>query len=47
MVLEAAETVLQYLVDKSAFGDFPKKNKKCWYHLIEERQRDLETERMY
>lgn len=46
MLLEAAETVLGYFgFDRTSFGDSPKKNKKWWYGLREERRKDIERER--
>jgi DNA polymerase elongation subunit (family B) len=47
MLLEAAETVLGYFgFDRTAYGDSPKKNKKWWQRLNEERLRDRNTERI-
>jgi len=47
LLLEAAETVLGYFgFDRTAFGDPPRKNKKWWQRLNEERLRDLDTERI-
>jgi DNA polymerase elongation subunit (family B) len=48
MLLEAAETVLGYFgFDRTAFGDTVKKrNRKWWYALSEERNREIENEKM-
>jgi DNA polymerase elongation subunit (family B) len=48
MLLEAAETVLGYFgFDRTAFGDIAqKRNRKWWYALSEERNRDIEKEKM-
>lgn len=47
MLLEAAETVLGYFgFDRTVYLDSPKKNKKWWYQIIEERRRDVEDERI-
>lgn len=48
MLLEAAETVLGYFgFDRTAFGDTVKKrNRKWWYALRQERDRDIENEKM-
>jgi hypothetical protein len=47
MVLEAAETVLGYFgFDRTAYGDSPKKNKKWWHEIHEERTRNREAERI-
>jgi len=48
MLLEAAETVLGYFgFDRSAFGDtIEGRNRKWWYGLSKERQRDIENEKM-
>jgi DNA polymerase elongation subunit (family B) len=41
ILLEAAETVLGYFgFDRSVYGDIPKKNKKWWDELEEERARE-------
>ena len=45
MLLEAAESILGYFgFDRTVYGD-RKKNKKWWYDLGQERQKDLQTER--
>ena len=45
MLLEAAETVLPIFgFDRTAYGDAPKKYKKWWQRLNEERTRDMDTE---
>ena len=48
MILDAAETVLGYFgFDRTAFGDTVKRrNRKWWYALREERNRDIENEKM-
>ena len=46
MLLEAAETVLGYFgFNRTAFGDAPKKNKKWWQHLNDEKLKDRNIER--
>lgn len=47
MLLVAAETVLGYFgFDRTAFGDtVQRRNRKWWYVLSEERNRDIENER--
>jgi DNA polymerase elongation subunit (family B) len=47
MLLEAAETILAYFgFDRTNYGDaVRKKNRKWWYELRQERQKDVETER--
>jgi DNA polymerase elongation subunit (family B) len=45
MLLEAAETVLGYFAfDRTDYGDPPKRSRKWWNRLTEERRRDFETE---
>jgi DNA polymerase elongation subunit (family B) len=45
MLLEAAETVLGYFgLDRTAFGDPPKKRMKWWQHLHEKKSQDRNTE---
>jgi hypothetical protein len=45
MLLEAAETVLSIFgFNRTAYGDAPKKYKKWWQPLREERTRDRDTE---
>jgi DNA polymerase I len=45
MLLEAAESILGYFgFDRTVYGD-SKKNRKWWYELIQERRKDIETER--
>ena len=45
MLLEAAETILGYFgFDRTVYGD-RKKNRKWWYEIREERQKDTQTER--
>ena len=45
MLLEAAETVSSIFgFDRTAYGDSPKKYKKWWQRLNEERTRDMDTE---
>jgi hypothetical protein len=47
MLLEAAETVLSIFgFDRTVYGDAPKKHKKWWQRLNEERTRDRDTERI-
>jgi DNA polymerase elongation subunit (family B) len=48
MLLEAAETVLGYFgFDRTAFGDtVQKRNRKWWSALREERNRDIENEKL-
>jgi len=48
MLLEAAKTVLGYFgFDRTDFGDIvQKRNKKWWYAISEERNRDIENEKM-
>jgi DNA polymerase elongation subunit (family B) len=44
MLLEAAESILGYFgFDRTVYGD-SKKNRKCWYEIIQERRKDIETE---
>jgi DNA polymerase elongation subunit (family B) len=47
MLLEAAETIVGYFgFDRTIYGDaVRKKNRKWWYELREERQKDIDTER--
>jgi hypothetical protein len=47
MLLEAAETVLGYFgFGATVYWDsIPKKNRKWWYELRQERRKDIETER--
>jgi len=48
MLLEAAETVLLIFgFNRTAFGDAPKKYKKWWQRLREERLKDRDTETIY
>ena len=45
MLLEAAESILGYFgFDRTVYGD-RKKNRKWWYEIREERQKDIQTER--
>ncbi|MFZ0893714.1 MAG: hypothetical protein WAZ77_04355 [Candidatus Nitrosopolaris sp.] len=45
MLLEAAESILGYFgFDRTLYGD-RKKNRKWWYEIREERQKDIQTER--
>jgi hypothetical protein len=45
MLLEAAESILGYFgFDGTFYGD-RKKNRKWWYEIREERQKDIQTER--
>jgi DNA polymerase elongation subunit (family B) len=45
MLLEAAETVLSIFgFNRTAYGDAPKKYKKWWQRLNEEKLRDMDTE---
>ena len=44
MLLEAAESILGYFGFDRVYGD-SKKNRKWWYELIQERRKDIETER--
>jgi hypothetical protein len=47
MLLEAAETVLGYFgFDRTAFGDIAQRKRKWWYTLRQERDRDIENEKM-
>ena len=48
MLLEAAKTVLGYFgFDRTDFGDIvQKRNKKWWYAISEERNRDIENEKL-
>jgi DNA polymerase elongation subunit (family B) len=49
MLLEAAETVLGYFgFDRTLYDAkaIRKKNRKWWYELVEERSRDIESERI-
>jgi hypothetical protein len=47
MLLEAAETVLGYFgFDRTAFGAAKKRNRKWWSALREERNRDIENEKL-
>jgi hypothetical protein len=46
MLLESAETVLSYFgFDRAKFGGAPKKNKKWWHWINDEKlkDRDIET----
>jgi hypothetical protein len=44
MLLEAAETVLGYFgFDRTVYGYAPKKNRKWWYDLAEEKVNDREN----
>jgi hypothetical protein len=47
MLLEAAETVLSYFgFDRTLFGDTSRsKNRKWWYQLREQRQKDIDIEK--
>jgi DNA polymerase elongation subunit (family B) len=48
MLLEAAETVLSIFgFNRTAYGDAPKKYKKWWQRLMEERLKDRDTETIY
>ena len=48
MLLDAAETVLSIFgFNRTAYGDVPKKYKKCWQRLNEERTRDRDAETIY
>jgi hypothetical protein len=45
MLLEAAETMLGYL-HRTLFGDTSRtKNRKWWYQLKEQRQKDIDIEK--
>ena len=45
MLLEAAESILGYFgFDRTVYGD-SKKNRKWWYEIIQERRKDIQTER--
>ena len=45
MLLEVAESILGYFgFDRTLYGD-RKKNRKWWYEIREERQKDIQTER--
>jgi DNA polymerase elongation subunit (family B) len=45
MLLDAAETVLGYFgFDRTVYGDAPKKNKKWWQRVNEEKLKDRDTE---
>jgi hypothetical protein len=45
MLLEAAETVLDcFGFDRTDYGDPPKRSKKWWNGLVEDRRRNIETE---
>jgi hypothetical protein len=45
ILLEAAESILGYFgFDRTVYGD-RKKNRKWWYEIREERQKDTQTER--
>jgi hypothetical protein len=45
MLLEAAESILGYFgFGRTVYG-YSKKNRKWWYELIQERRKDIETER--
>ena len=45
MLLEAAESILGYFgFDRTIYGD-RKKNRKWWYEIRQERQKDIQTER--
>ena len=47
MLLEAAETVLSIFgFNRTTYGDAPKKYKKWWQRLNEERLKDRDTERI-
>jgi hypothetical protein len=47
MLLEAAETGLGYFgFDRTAFGAAKKRNRKWWSALREERNRDIENEKL-
>ena len=47
MLLEAAETGLGYFgFDRTAFGAANKRNRKWWSALREERNRDIENEKL-
>ena len=46
MLLEAAETVLGYFgIDRTLYGDPPRKNSKWWRELSNWRIQDIENER--
>jgi DNA polymerase elongation subunit (family B) len=47
MLLEAAESILGYFdFDRIIYGDaVRKKNRKWWYEIRQERQKDMQTER--
>jgi hypothetical protein len=48
MLLEAVESVLGYFgFDRSMYGDAPKKYKKWWQHIHEEKLTDRDTEARY
>jgi DNA polymerase elongation subunit (family B) len=48
MLLESAETILSIFgFNRKAYGDKPKKNKKWWQRLNEERLRDRAAEKVY
>jgi hypothetical protein len=48
MLLQAAETVLGYFgFNRTAFGDtVEKRNRKWWYALSEERNMDIDNEKI-
>ena len=47
MLLEAAETVLGYFgFDRTLYGDSPKRNKKWWQWLHEEKLKDRDVEKI-
>jgi general stress protein YciG len=48
ILLEGGETVLSFFgFDRTAYGDAPKKYKKRWQRLREERLRERNTEAIY
>jgi DNA polymerase elongation subunit (family B) len=43
---EKRETVLGYFgFDRTLYGDTSRKNRKWWYHLMEQRQKDIDIEK--
>jgi hypothetical protein len=45
MILDAAETVLgTFGFDRTAYGDPKKRKGKWWQELIQEREKDIQTE---
>jgi hypothetical protein len=48
ILLKSAETVSSFFAfERTAYGDAPKKYKKWWQRLREERLRDSDTEAIY